>query len=273
VNEHPTSLRRLRVATLNLWNVSEPYAARTALVREQLSRLAADVVGLQEVFDSPPSGIRQAHELAADDGYHVVLAAEAPRQGGMICNAVLSRYPIVGHEVRALPHRDGDFVRSALRADLALPEGLLHFFCTHLSYRADESCKREGQVLALEEFVREASRELPRVIVGDFNADPDSTEMRFLTGKASIAGKSAYYQDAAAITGAASPTWSARNPYTEVYGEGDRRIDYVLVSHARSDRTGMVHSCRRVFDHPSAEGVFPSDHFGVFAEIWIGRKS
>jgi len=91
------------------------------------------------VLDSPATGVRQAHELADDDGYHVVVAAEGPRQGGMMSNAVLSRYPIVGHEMRALPHADGDLVRCALRADLALPEGLLHFFCTHLSYRADES--------------------------------------------------------------------------------------------------------------------------------------
>ena len=264
--------RRLRVVTLNLWNLSEPYAERMELVKLELSRLAADVIGLQEVLESPTYG-SQAGMLAASDGYHVVSAAEGPRVDGTMRNAVLSRYPIVGHETRALPHPDGDLVRCVLRADLALPEGPLHFFCTHLSYRSDESWKREAQVQAVDDFVRESARELPRIVVGDFNADPDSTEIRFLTGKATLGGRSTYYQDAAAIGGATQPTWSAQNPFTDVYGEGNRRIDYVFVTHARPNRCGAVASARIAFAEPNAAGIFPSDHFGVFAEIWIREKS
>jgi len=111
---------------------------------------------------------------------------------------------------------------------------------------------------------RESSSRFQRRPGLDRDALPD--------GQSLANGKSAYYQDPATITGAARPTWAARNPYTEVYGEGDRRIDYVLVSHARSDRSGVVHSCRLAFDEPSTDGVFPSDHFGVFAEIWLARN-
>jgi endonuclease/exonuclease/phosphatase family metal-dependent hydrolase len=265
----PFPPRRLRIATLNLWNVEGPYAERVALVRAELSRLDADIIGLQEAIESPVRGIRQAAELAADHGYHCVFAGEGPREGGLVGNAVLSRYPIVDHEARPLPHGDGELVRCAVRADLSLPEGALHFFSTHFSYRLDESWKREAQAFALDAFVREATTELPRIIVGDLNAEPDSTEIRFLTGKATVGGRSTYYQDTAAVVGAAEPTWARRNPFTAVQGEGDRRIDYVLVTHARPDRSGLVRSARLAFHQPSPSGVYPSDHFGLFAEVEI----
>jgi endonuclease/exonuclease/phosphatase family metal-dependent hydrolase len=188
-------------------------------------------------------------------------------------NAVLSRYPIVAHEARALPHVDGDLVRCALRADLSLPEGPLHLFSTHFSYRPDESWKREAQALALDAFVRECSDELPRIVVGDLNAEPDSTEIRFLTGKATLAGRSTFHQDVAAVVGDPQPTWARRNPFTAVQGGGDRRIDYVLVTHARPDRSGVVRSARLAFDRPSPTGIYPSDHFGVFAEIEIVART
>ncbi|MGH7820303.1 MAG: endonuclease/exonuclease/phosphatase family protein, partial [Candidatus Binatia bacterium] len=197
-------LRTLRIATINLWNRSEPYAARMLHAGQCLSRLAPDVIGLQEAFAG--GGRNQAGELGAREAYHVLWHPAGAIDGGTIGNAVLSRYPIRGGAVRRLPHADGAIGRIVVRADIDLPEGELHFFCTHLSYRADESYKREEQVVAVNGFVREATRELPRILVGDFNADPESTEIRFLTGKATIGGRSAYYQDSAAIVGAAVPT-------------------------------------------------------------------
>jgi endonuclease/exonuclease/phosphatase family metal-dependent hydrolase len=263
-------LRNLRIATLNLWNRSEPYAVRMRQACEGITRLAPDILGLQEVFEESASGRRQAHELASREGYHVLSYPAGPLGTGTIGNAVLSRYPIVGGEARTLPHTDGASGRIIVRADIDLPEGPLHFFCTHLSYRADESYKREEQVLAVDGFVRQAKRELPRILVGDFNAEPEATEIRFLTGKATLGGRSTYYQDAAAIVGTEAPTWARRNPYTGVFHEGDRRIDYVFATHARSDGNGEIVSCRLAFDEPDTPQGFASDHFGVIAEIRIG---
>jgi endonuclease/exonuclease/phosphatase family metal-dependent hydrolase len=223
------------------------------------------------VFEDPERGTSQLGELAARDGFHSTYFPAAPLGGGTIGNAVLSRYPIREAVGRRLPHADGTMGRVAVRADLELPEGRLCVFCVHLSHCADESYKREAQVAALDRFVREAPRDLPRILVGDFNADPDSTEIRFLTGKATLGGVSAFYQDAAAIRHAEAPTWAERNPWTAVFGEGDRRIDYVFVSHARPNGSGSVASCRPAFDRQDAAGNFASDHFGVFAEIRIGR--
>lgn len=259
-------LRNLRVATLNLWNRSEPYAARMSAARDEISRLRPDVLGLQEVVEEPSTGLSQTRELASREGYHVLYRPAGPFDSGTIGNAVLSRYPINGGEARDLPHG-----RIIVRADIELPEGPLHFFCTHLSYRGDESHKREDQVVAVDRFVREAQRELPRILVGDFNADPDATSIRFLSGKATLGGGSTYFQDAAAIVGAETPTWARRNPSTMVFHEGDRRIDYVFVTHARSDGSGAIASCRLAFDHPDRAGVYASDHFGLVADVRMAK--
>jgi endonuclease/exonuclease/phosphatase family metal-dependent hydrolase len=49
----------------------------------------------------------------------------------------------------------------------------------------------------------------------------------------------------------------------------DRRLDYIFASAPARDGRGLVHSCRVVLDEGDADGVFPSDHFGVFAELQL----
>ena len=44
-------MKQFRVATLNIWNKSGPWAARTKLIRSEMDRLEADVIGLQEVLE------------------------------------------------------------------------------------------------------------------------------------------------------------------------------------------------------------------------------
>ena len=266
-----TRLRNLRIGTFNIWHLTEPYDQRRELILAELARLQPDVVGLQEVVDDPTYGMNQARELASVEGLHTFYVPAASFGRGTIGNAVLSRYPILGGESQPLPATQGTMARVVMRADIQLPEGLLHFFCTHLSHRADESYRRELQAAAVDRFVREATRELPRIVVGDFNADSDSNEIRFLTGKSTLHGRSTYYQDAASICHTEAATWARRNPNTEIFREGDRRIDYVFVSHARPDGNGAVVSCRLAFDAPGNNGRFASDHFGVFAEVQIGK--
>jgi endonuclease/exonuclease/phosphatase family metal-dependent hydrolase len=49
----------------------------------------------------------------------------------------------------------------------------------------------------------------------------------------------------------------------------DRRIDYIFVTAARRDGRATVRDARVVFDQPDASGVFPSDHFGVMADVQV----
>jgi len=109
----------------------------------------------------------------------------------------------------------------------------------------------------------------PALLVGDFNAEPASDEIRFLHGLTSLGGtKRVFFQDAFQLAGDGSPgiTFARRNPFAAPLREPDRRIDYVFV-HGRDERhRGEPVDARVCFDAPF-EGTYPSDHFGVVANL------
>ena len=52
--------------------------------------------------------------------------------------------------------------------------------------------------------------------------------------------------------------------------EHRRRLDYILIGswHAHPHASARVHRASLVFNQP-ADGIWPSDHFGVLAEIEV----
>ena len=108
----------------------------------------------------------------------------------------------------------------------------------------------------------------PTLLVGDFNAEPEAAEIRYVSGLQSLEGRSVHFRDAWRVAGDGGPglTWSNRNPYARAWHEPDRRIDYVFAGYPQSDGVGRIESCRVVCDDERG-GVWPSDHFGVYAEL------
>ena len=272
--------RSLRILTLNCWNVAEPFEQRMALIRSELERENPDVVAFQEVivrrdgFDQGrlllPKG-RFARVFGAafswsDDG--ALLARNGDGSG--FGNLIASRWPIVKTDVRRLPGLEGDEPRSITAALVECPAGILPVLSTHLDCEFHHGHVRERQVLALDAFAREwaAEGDLPAVLLGDFNAHPDSNEIRFLRGLASLEGRSTYYRDAWEVGDGSGHTWDNRNRFAAFAWEPDRRIDYVLVGPPGPDGRGRVESARLAFEAPVGD-VFASDHFGVMAELRV----
>lgn len=268
----------LRVLTLNLWNVSEPCEARMAVVRAGIAALQPDLIGLQEVI-TRRDGFDQA-ALALDGlGYHLCHAASyrwaeqgrvaLDATGDTFGNAIASRWPIVAHERIALPGHESGEQRCALAARVAAPFGAVPIVCTHLNWRFEHGAIRERQVLAVAELATRWARDaaFPPLIVGDLNADPDATEIRYLCGLASLDGDSTYFQDAWRVRGSGPGfTWDNRNPYTAMMFEPDRRLDYVLVGLADLNGRGWIERVALAFTEP-VDGIWASDHFGVVADI------
>ncbi len=111
-------------------------------------------------------------------------------------------------------------------------------------------------------------RTFPPVLCGDFNAVPDSDEVRMLTGRAAGPVDGLVFHDAWEVAGDGGPgtTWSNANPYAALDLEPDRRIDYVFAGWPKAGGAGHVTSCRVVGTEP-VDGVVPSDHYGVLAEL------
>ena len=108
----------------------------------------------------------------------------------------------------------------------------------------------------------------PPILVGDFNAEPESAEIRYVTGLQSLEGRSVSFLDAWRVAGDGGPghTWANANDYARPALEPDRRIDYIFVGLPKATGEGHLQSCRVVCNDEKA-GIWPTDHWGVYAEL------
>lgn len=266
---------RVKVLTWNLWWRYGPWEARRPAIAATLAKIDADVLCLQEVWDD--GQVSFAAELAEELGCSYAYGSRVEVDGVRFGNAVLSRWPIVGEDVLALPAPSGlDELRTCVRADIDGPRGPLQVFSTHLNWRFDQSHVRQQQVRAICAFVA-ASRRLgghsfPPVLCGDLNAEPDSDEVRLLTGRSATPEPKLVFHDAWEVAGRASgssatgATWTNDNPYARLDLEPDRRIDYVMAGWPKAGGAGHVTSCTVEGLEP-VDGVVPSDHLAVVAEL------
>ena len=262
----------MRVMTWNLWWRFGPWEARQPAIVETLRRVDADIICLQEVFETR-DGQSQPRDIAEALGYSYTAAAGLDLDLGEVSfgNAVLSRWPIGDGAAQTLPAPEGlDELRSVMRAEIRGPNGPFDVFCTHLNWRLDQSHVRQLQVAAIGELIASTAdgRTYPPILCGDFNAEPDATELRVLTGYDASPAEELVFFDAWRVGGDGGPgwTWSRLNPFTAADPEPDRRIDYVLVGYPGEEARGEILSARLVGEEPVGD-VQPSDHYGVSAEI------
>jgi len=257
----------MRVVTLNIWNLSGDWSARRDAIVQVMGRAAPDVVCLQEVVANDRGN--QGEWLARELGGWSVAYAGAESHGASFGNAVLSRRAIdVSGHVR-LPYEDDPL--EVPRVAVHARTGGVDVFSTHLAWQLHDAAMRERQVQELVRFVEERSdpaATVGPVVAGDFNAEPDSTAIRYLCGLASLDGASTYLQDAWRLAGDGGPgfTWDNRNPHAALDQEPDRRLDYIFSGFHGPSGAGKPLECHLIADHP-IDGTWPSDHFGVLAVL------
>jgi endonuclease/exonuclease/phosphatase family metal-dependent hydrolase len=266
----------LRVVTLNIWNTQGPWPERLRLIRRELTELKPDLVGLQEVLhldQAPPGTVDQAQSIADGLGYHTAFASAWHIGGGLqFGNALLSKWPFAVAESFHLPCEPEDETRGLLHCMVDAPFGRIPVFVTHLSWKLHQSDIRQQQVAFIVHKVRSLAPPndslFPTILMGDFNAEPDSDEIRYLRGYNSRLGKSVYFADCFAASGDGSPgyTYARDNAYALRACEPNRRLDYIFVRGPDRELRGEPLSSRLCFVQPQG-GVWPTDHYGVLAEI------
>jgi len=284
-------LRVIRALTLNVWNRSGPWPERLRLIRRELAELSPDVVGLQEVMRVLRPGTHeplspahdQAAEIAEGLGYEIAYAPAADYGNGLVMgNAVLSRFPLFESRAERLPDAGTGEHRSLVYALAGTEWGRLPLFVTHLNWRLDHGFARLAQAIhvaaRVETLAPLTSGFLPPVLMGDFNAAPEADEIRYLTGLSVQNGRSSHFADAWVYggDGSAGITYDPRNDYARRNREPPRRIDYIFVRGPDAELRGEPLATKVVFNTPEpTEGgpLWPSDHFGVFAEIAVEPRS
>ncbi len=258
----------LKILSWNLWWRFGPWQERATAIISTLKNIDADVICLQEVWDDGDRNL--AAELAAELGFHYVYAPGAKPNKVFMGNAILSRWPILRHEICGLFDPKGaEEMRVVIFAEIDGPRGKIPVFCTHLHWQMHHSHIRQRQVADLTAFI-DSKRpwKFPPILAGDFNADPQAEEIRMLTGQTSCPTKNLVFHDAWAFLhpDKSGFTWDNANPYVAQEFEPDRRIDYIFAGWPRARGAGHVVSCE-VAAVLAIDDVQPSDHYGVLAEL------
>ncbi len=244
---------RVKVMTINIWGLARNWEQRCQLIAKLLKREQPDIVGLQEVCQLQGLGLiggNQAAGLAWMRNYpfwHFVPAHRS--QTKTIGQAVLSYHPITAVDILPFPSDPEDAQgRVAVWVRVALGRGV-EFCVTHLSLSRQA---RERSVRQLANWLWQVSN-APKILVGDFNDEPNSPPLQFLLKEANPP-----FADAWQIAN------GEEGGFTFPSHEPKRRIDYVLFSPPNAFE---VEEIRTVGDVPDLNGVYPSDHLGLVASL------
>lgn len=285
--------RSLRVITVNFWGTEPPLDRRLELAIRQLRALVPDVICMQECRPlDGATGRTTADVLAEALGMHAHYATSCTwnagdgsmKSSGQEGLAIVSRTPLLETKTLALPEGRAAETRLLLSGRVATAGDPVWVHTTHLHYRLDDGVAREKQVLAIDAQIRACGRDntsAPQILCGDFNAVPDSDEMRFLRGLTTLDGRRTHFQDAwLRLHRECGPgdgpvqgiTWSSDNELTRPLRslDIDRRIDYVYVTSRKKDGRASIHDCRVVLTDRDPDGGFcATDHYGVLAVVQV----
>jgi endonuclease/exonuclease/phosphatase family metal-dependent hydrolase len=119
---------------------------------------------------------------------------------------------------------------------------------------------------------------LPAVLMGDFNADPDSDEIRYLRGLHGVDGRSVFFTDAWSYVNGVAPgfTFDRGNAFAARAHEPPRRIDYIFVRGPDAKFRGEPLETRLAFTRSAktSQGpVWASDHFGVVTDLEVSAET
>lgn len=241
--------RGLRVATYNIHaGAGEDNVFDLDRTASAIGSLHADVIGLEEVdvhWGERSQFVDEAGQLARKLGMYVFFAPiyDLPPDHRQFGVAVLSRYPILSaenHEITRLSTQTPDPVPAPApgfaEVTVNVRGAFVHVYATHLDYRPDPSV-RQAQVADMLGIL--AADGGPKVLVGDFNAEPSAPELAALWTP---------LRDAAPNAG---PTYPAAEPVS--------RIDLITVS----PDVAVVGA--------QAVATVASDHRPVVADLLVRR--
>ncbi|MBN1689101.1 MAG: endonuclease/exonuclease/phosphatase family protein [Candidatus Omnitrophica bacterium] len=249
----------MKILTLNTWNIQGPWRERWEVIFNEVRPLVPDILGCQELFDGA-----WAEEARKYLGYRYLAF---PRQyAGLV---MMSNHEVLEWDCYQMKtqSRTEDYKRYVLYAKLRIRKDELNVFNTHLSWKPEEDGVRFSQIQELLDYMDQKSKGHATVVMGDFNAAPETREVKQMTEK----GYADLY--AKRHPGEAGFTWDNRNLYASSSSVKlpDRRIDFIFTKNEK-DVLGDLKSVEIILKEPNARGVFGSDHSGVFSVFEMKGK-
>lgn len=252
----------LGVMTLNVAGVpivDSTRPERMKRIGERLRTAAADIVGLQELYEKDDLA-----QLAAQFP-HAAFAEERPESRGLLYRnlytprawgsglAILSRHPITTsklfyYSIHSPQSKDYFLRRGVLAARIQTPLGPLDVYNTHMTHPEESVAPRLMQLFELFEATEKFSGDRPYIVMGDLNFTPYSLE----------------WQVALALFGSVDPCMdlAAIDRCGPTNGP-DGRLDYILLS-----GDGEIDLIGAFLNQKTPAGDFAySDHLALAARI------
>ncbi|MBI1978068.1 MAG: endonuclease/exonuclease/phosphatase family protein [Candidatus Omnitrophica bacterium] len=243
----------MNILTLNTWGNCGPWEDRWNFFLEELRKLNPDLIFLQELKDS-----FLADRIQNEIGIKHLCANY---ESGLF---IASRIPFIFQEhlkyktQSSTEHEERRALICGIHAGNV--EHQILIANTHLSWRTEDGLVRLAQVKELLEVIQKKGD--MALLAGDFNDVPNSQSIK----KVIQAG----YLNMLELLhpGEANITWDNQNPFIQTHSVKflDRQIDY-LFANQNFLAQHPLETCEIVFNHPNKKGIYPSDHYGIFAEV------
>ena len=219
---------------------------------DRLAKKAAsfhpDVISFNEIehygIDQPANYASLLKKYTGETWYYKFTSVSGTQSG--IGDLIMSRFPFDATDIQVLSHS-----RAGVDATIHVNGRTINVSSTHLdAYSSSYRLQEIGELTAWERTFAEQ-----RIVCGDFNAGPGSTENATM--------KKAYYDtwaeaqaDGTAVAYAGNTAGNTRNS----------RIDYIYQSHGA---TALQLKSSQVFDVRDSNGVMPSDHRPVMSVFTV----
>lgn len=260
---------KFRILTINTWKGDGAYQARLALLKKQILDLAPDVILMQEVLRSIDAQaeydtLQSISEVFEGESAFVPMRQNKRQVEGQLVDCwsgmgCWSRFPIEAAAGIELPSNDADGGRAGQMIRIQIHGQHFLFANVHLSFLHDSDALKIAQLeTMLQEMLKQTDLKA-FFIAGDFNSVPNSKTIQYLQNHSHFRAKDAFFScNSASANGITMP--SSTNP------ELGTRIDYVFsLATAEVPHLPIIQSA--VALNQLEEGLYPSDHFGVIAQV------
>jgi endonuclease/exonuclease/phosphatase family metal-dependent hydrolase len=262
----------LRVTTLNILVDLRRWHERAPMIVEELRAIQPDLIALQEVALPANNAQWIADQLG---GYSVHLCPKTGAKRRREALGILSRLPVEEHWALPLVAQD----RVAQRVTIRHHGASFVLVNTHLYWNPLNDAPRLEQARRILDWI---PNHTPAVVCGDFNAEPHfksiaAMKARFASAHALAHGQEPEYTCPTLLARGRAMNAVAWRMLERLSGLLLKRtndswrgtVDYIFV-----DGALRVERCEVAFNRPSPddERLYPSDHFGLMADIRMESK-
>jgi endonuclease/exonuclease/phosphatase family metal-dependent hydrolase len=250
----------IKLLTINTWKCDGNYQKRLVALQDQILAINADIIALQESFQTIDNKYNTAYTLANSLNYFHI-SSQSRKKIRIIDGvandsysnvAILSKFPIRKHQVFPLPSSPEDGGRDAIVTEIIIENHRIVVASLHLTHLRNATNLRQLQLKQIlnQPFVKDTADIF--FICGDFNATLDDESLKeFLLFPYLLTDTFKFRKKSDSID------------FTLQAAKRSVKIDHILMMSTNQKTPKIIDTSIVMYDIDAKTGVKPSDHNGV----------